>query len=78
MLWIRRARQEHDAFADAQVDRGGGMLYLESLLADVLAAPEVRERALEQTLAAVDLGPQELAEWIGRHPRAPCGCSLSG
>jgi arginine deiminase len=67
VLWVRRARQEHDAFADALADRGVEVLYLESLLADVLAVPAVRERALEQTLAAVDLGPSlgiAVAEWL--------------
>ena len=38
VLWVRRARQEHDAFADALADRGVEVLYLERLLADVLAA----------------------------------------
>ena len=37
VLWVRRARQEHDAFADALADRGVEVLYLEALLADVLA-----------------------------------------
>jgi len=67
VLWVRRARQEHDAFADALADRGVEVLYLEALLADVLALPSVRERTLEQTLAAVDLGPSlgpAVAEWL--------------
>ena len=34
VLWVRRARQEHDAFADALADRDVEVLYLESLLAD--------------------------------------------
>src|SRR3954471_7230994 len=32
VLWVKRARQEHDAFADALVDRGVEVLYLERLL----------------------------------------------
>src|SRR5215210_1573157 len=40
VLWVRRARQEHDAFADALADRGVQVLYLEALLADVLAEPD--------------------------------------
>src|SRR5215208_1744731 len=31
VLWVRRARQEHDAFADALADRGVEVLYLERL-----------------------------------------------
>ena len=41
VLWVRRARQEHDAFADALAERGVEVLYLERLLADVLAADAV-------------------------------------
>ena len=67
VLWVRRARQEHDAFADALADRGVEVLHLEVLLAEALAMPQVRERTLEQTLAAVDLGPSlglAVAEWL--------------
>ena len=42
VLWVKRARQEHDAFADALVERGVEVLYLEDLLADVLADDHVR------------------------------------
>ena len=58
VLWVRRARQEHDAFADALADRGVEVLYLERLLADVLARRRASAReVLERTLDAVDLGP---------------------
>src|SRR5690349_23827831 len=57
VLWVRRARQEHDAFADALADRGVEVLYLERLLADVLREDDVRAEVLTRTLAAVDLGP---------------------
>src|SRR4051794_22754701 len=67
VLWVRRARQEHDAFADALADRGVEVLYLERLLADVLADEAVREEVLARTLSAVDLGPilaGEVVEWL--------------
>jgi arginine deiminase len=44
VLWVRRARQEHDAFADALADRGVEVLYLPTLLGDVLADDEARAR----------------------------------
>jgi arginine deiminase len=81
VLWVRRARQEHDAFADALADRGVEVLHLESLLADVLAVSEVRQRALEQTLAAVDLGPSlglAVAEWLVALPAAELADRLIG
>jgi arginine deiminase len=36
VLWVKRARQEHDAFADALRERGVEVLYLHELLASVL------------------------------------------
>ena len=44
VLWVKRARQEHDAFADALAERGVEVLYLDDLLADVLADRRVRVR----------------------------------
>src|SRR5215203_810465 len=67
VLWVRRARQEHDAFADALADRGVEVLYLERLLADVLEAHPVRAQVLLRTLKAVDLGPTlsgQVREWL--------------
>jgi arginine deiminase len=67
VLWVRRARQEHDAFADALADRGVEVLYLERLLADVLREDAVRAEVLTETLSAVDLGPSlsgEVRAWL--------------
>ena len=67
VLWVRRARQEHDAFADALSERGVGVLYLHELLAETLAIAEARDSVLAQTLAAAALGPRlgpALAEWL--------------
>ncbi len=68
VLWVKRARQEHDAFADALADRGVEVLYLEELLADVLELPAVRDQVIARTLTAVDLGPDlgpEVMGWFG-------------
>ncbi len=67
VLWVKRARQEHDAFADTLADRGVEVLYLDRLLAGVLEAEEVREEVIGWTLQAVDLGPSlapDVAEWL--------------
>jgi arginine deiminase len=67
VLWVKRARQEHDAFADTLADRGVEVLYLHLLLADVLEIEEVREEVIGRTLQAVDLGPDlgpEVTEWL--------------
>jgi arginine deiminase len=68
VLWVHRARQEHDAFADALVERGVEALYLEKLLADVLANGPARDEVLDRTLTAVPLGPRlapVVADWLG-------------
>ena len=73
VLWVKRARQEHDAFADALADRGVAVLYLEELLAQVLELPAVRDEVVARTLTAVDLGPDlgpEVAQWLGGIPAA--------
>src|SRR5678810_847620 len=52
VVWVQRARQEHDAFADALAEAGVEVLYLQELLADVLADKDVRTRVIEDTFQA--------------------------
>jgi arginine deiminase len=81
VLWVKRARQEHDAFADALADRGVEVLYLEELLADVLALPAVRDQVIARTLTAVDLGPDlgpEVAGWLSAVPAVELADRLIG
>ncbi|MGY1813857.1 arginine deiminase [Blastococcus sp. SYSU D00820] len=49
--WVDRAREEHDAFAQALTDRGVEVLHLDTLLAEVLAFPAARAELIG---AAVD------------------------
>src|SRR4051794_37426276 len=42
VLWVRRARQEHDAFADALAERGVEVLLLGELLAETLRSDAAR------------------------------------
>ena len=57
VLWVKRARQEHDAFADALAERGVEVLLLERLLAETLEDSTVREDVLDRTLRAANLKP---------------------
>jgi arginine deiminase len=71
VLWVTRAREEHDAFADALRERGVEVLYLQDLLAGTLAIDGVRRTVVEQTLRDVDLGPRlrrGLAAWLDELP----------
>jgi arginine deiminase len=66
VLWVGRAREEHDAFAAALASRGVEILYLDDLLADVLEQPEVRAglvQRLDPDLLGPTLGP-EVREWL--------------
>ena len=71
VLWVRRARQEHDAFADALADRGVEVLYLEALLADVLAMPRVRERRSSRRWPRSTSARRSGPRWRSGSPRCP-------
>jgi arginine deiminase len=61
VLWVKKARQEHDAFADTLADRGVEVLYVHDLLAETLKDPVARDWLLDRVVTAEDLG-RELAE----------------
>ena len=66
VLWVGRAREEHDAFAVALSSRGVEIVYLDDLLADVLEQPDVRAdlvQHLDPDLLGPTLGP-EVREWL--------------
>jgi arginine deiminase len=48
VIWVRRARQEFDAFVDLMRDRGVEVLLLHELLAQTLEEPEAREWLLSR------------------------------
>jgi arginine deiminase len=71
VLWVKRARQEHDAFADTLAERGVAVLYVDELLTDVLADAHVRSGLLTETVIAAGLGPRlapAVIEWLADVP----------
>ena len=50
VIWVERAKEEHDAFVSVMRDRGVEVLYVEQLLTDVLAVPEARKWVLDRVL----------------------------
>ncbi len=56
VLWVRRARQEHDAFADTLSERGVEVLYLADLLAEVLKTDEARDWLLRRVVTEDEQG----------------------
>ncbi len=68
VLWVKRARQEHDAFADALVERGVEVLYLNELLTETLSAEDARIELIDGMLRSAALGVRftgELQDWLG-------------
>jgi arginine deiminase len=57
VLWVKRARQEHDAFADTLRDCGVEVLHFGELLAETVTDPVAREWLLDRVLTADNLGP---------------------
>src|SRR6202142_3111124 len=57
VLWVKRARQDHNTFADVLRDRGVEGLYLHGLLAETLADDVARKWVLERTINEHVLGP---------------------
>jgi arginine deiminase len=56
VLWVRRARQQHDAFADLLRERGTEVFYLEELLAEALRSPEARTWVLDRAVTGFTVG----------------------
>jgi arginine deiminase len=50
VIWVKRAKEEHDAFCSAMRDRGVEVFEAEVLLSEVLAIPEGRHWVLDRVL----------------------------
>jgi arginine deiminase len=50
VIWVKRAKEEHDAFVSVMRDRGVEVLYAEQLLAEVFDQSEAREWVLDRVL----------------------------
>jgi len=66
VLWVKKARQEHDGFVDALRERGVQVLEFGALLAETMTDPAARdwllERRLTNALLGADFAP-ELRSW---------------
>jgi len=60
VLWVKRAREEHDAFADALRERGVVVHLLGNLLRETVAVAEARKYILDQILDERLHGPLAL------------------
>ncbi|MEV5845291.1 arginine deiminase [Streptomyces sp. NPDC051985] len=57
ILWAKRAREEHDAFAQVLRDHGTRVHYFADLLARTLGIPEARDWLLERVVTPATVGP---------------------
>jgi arginine deiminase len=57
ILWAKRAREEHDAFAQALRDRGVTVHYFAELLGQVLEDPQARSWVLDRVVTEDTVGP---------------------
>jgi arginine deiminase len=66
VLWVKRARQEHDAFADTLRDEGVEVVHFGDALAETLKDPAARDWVLDREISPVDHGP-DLAPVLRSH-----------
>ncbi|MGW7543244.1 arginine deiminase [Streptomyces sp. NPDC054770] len=57
ILWAKRAREEHDAFAQVLRDHGARVHYFADLLAQTLNTPEARDWLLDRVVTPAGVGP---------------------
>src|SRR6516162_10858913 len=67
VIWVARAKTEHDAFAEVMRDRGVEVFEVETLLAEALVKPEVKDWVCEHILNEREvgiIGAQRAREWV--------------
>src|SRR4029453_1635662 len=67
VIWVRRARQEHDAFVDLMRERGVEVLLFHDLFAETLDQPEARQWGLARRLRPEEttvMFAQDLTDWM--------------
>jgi len=81
VIWVRRARQEFDAFVDVMRERGVEVLLLHELLAETLADQGAREWVLSRRLRPEEVTvmfAQPLTEWMSEMPADELATRLTG
>jgi arginine deiminase len=81
VIWVRRARQEFDAFTDVMRERGVEVLLFHELLAETLTDHEAREWLLQRKLRPEEVTTiftRELTTWMGEMPADELATRLTG
>lgn len=81
VIWVKRARQEHDVLVDTLRERGVMVHLFGDLLAETLEQAEARDwllaRRVDPGMVGYDLAP-ELSGWLGGLPAAELATRLIG
>ena len=56
VIWVARAKAEHDMFVEAMRDRGVEVFEVETLLAEALAKPEAKDWVCRHVLSERQVG----------------------
>ena len=81
VIWVRRARQEFDAFVDVMRERASRCSSLHDLLVETLSDPEAREWLLSRRLRPEEvtaLFSDELIAWMSEMPAEELATRLTG
>lgn len=81
VLWVKRARQEHDIFVDTLRERGVVVHSLGDLLAETLEAPDARQWLLGRRIKPPAVGEDivvELQSWLNEMPSEQLSTYLVG
>ena len=81
VIWVKRARQEHDVLVDTLRERGVKVHLFGELLGETLEDETARQWLLERRIGpdmvGYDMGPQ-LRDWLGQMPAAELADRLIG
>ena len=81
VIWVRRARQEHDAFVDLMRERGAEVLLFHELLAETLEDRDARAWVLERRLRPEEVTAMftaDLTAWMSEMPADELAMRLTG
>ncbi|WP_395827698.1 arginine deiminase [Elstera sp.] len=81
VLWVKKARQEHDGFVDVLCSRGVTVLEFGTMLGETLAIPEARGWLLDRRVSAAAVGEDlvdEMRGWFDGMPGAELARLLVG
>jgi len=81
VLWVKKARWEHDAFVDQMRSRGVEVVFVSDLLTETMKDPEARKWLLDRKVTANEQGlvfSQELRAWLNEMDAADLATYLIG